>query len=126
MSQVNANLELNTISKSETTNKINAEHSNSINQKHKLKKILEAIRNVFYKIQAVLLLIISNETINKICLFLITFFSSWFLAFILFGYNALPGSIIFSLFVLISTSHAIGYLFELIKMPALFGKFKLD
>ena len=70
--------------------------------------------------------IINNQTVNKIILFFIGSLAFWSFMYLTIGTNALPGGICFSLFVLIFSSHLVGYVFEKIKMPNLLGKYKAE
>ena len=65
-----------------------------------------------------------NQRINGIIVFFILSLTCWFLMFLTLNKEALPGGVCFSLFVLIISCHIVGYLFELIKMPNLLGKYQ--
>lgn len=106
--------------KSQNLNSTNGIVNNTTKKEFKL---IEKIKNFLAKLFALIFLITSHKTCNKILLFFIIILSFWLLTFILIGSNALPGSTIFSLFVLISSAHVVGYLFAKLKMPDLFGEF---
>jgi hypothetical protein len=62
-----------------------------------------------------------EEWLNKIITFSLISLSGWLVAFFLFKKEALPGGLLFSLYVLVTCSHIIGLLFEIIKFPSLLG-----
>ena len=65
--------------------------------------------------------ILYNKWLNKIITFALISLIGWLAAFVLFKNEALPGGMLFSFYVLVTCSHVIGHLFELIKLPSLLG-----
>jgi len=62
-----------------------------------------------------------NMFFNMLIAFFLLSFTTWILFFIIFGKNALPGGIYFSLIILLVASHIFGYLFKKMKLPSLLG-----
>lgn len=66
--------------------------------------------------------IFNKKLPNKISLFFIISAIIWLVLLILFDQKALPGGSYFSLWVLVTCSHILGFIFEMVKMPSLLGK----
>jgi hypothetical protein len=79
------------------------------------------MKKAFHKVFIESHAIFYEEWLNKIITFALISLSVWLAAFVLFKKEALPGGILFSLYVLVTCSHTIGHLFELIKLPSLLG-----
>ena len=64
---------------------------------------------------------LKTTSINKIVLFFSLTAISWLILLILFGKQALPGGILFSLIALFLLAHTLGYLLEKVYLPSLLG-----
>lgn len=84
-------------------------------------KILKLLKKCFNTIIIKSCWPIQNRQFNKIILFILISVLAWLLTYITFGAQALPGGIYFSLAILLSCSHALGFLSEKIKIPSLFA-----
>lgn len=66
--------------------------------------------------------VIRNRLFNKIVAFFALCPLVWLLTYLVVGESALPGKgIYFSLIAMVAGAHVVGFVFEIIKMPALLG-----
>lgn len=86
----------------------------------------DSVKENFFKKAFNLLIVrscwsINNKLVNKFTLFILFSILFWMVSFIFLGDSALPGGTIFSLEVILISSHVLGFLCELIKLPSLLG-----
>lgn len=90
--------------------------------KNKVQQNKGLIEKFLHRILIESCFVFNQRLSNKICLFFMISAIIWIILFILFDQAALPGGPFFSLWTLVTFSHILGFMFELIKMPSLLGK----
>jgi hypothetical protein len=125
-------VELTKIRQANSTNTNQTNHNEDVEPRTQNRKnknlVLLSIRKVKRTIQSCLhrtviesCWLIKNRFANKVILLLLSVITVWLLGFIIFGKEALPGGLYFSILILIITAHIIAFLLNKLRVPLPLG-----